>query len=66
MVEVLVWLLLVSPSTSKSGPPQTLERFKTQHQCEHVRTAMPPTEGRSRYFYTKCVQANILVPKGNP
>ncbi len=64
MVEVLVWLLLVTPSASSGSLPQTVERFKTQAQCEHVRAVMPPLDERYRYFYTKCVQANILVPKG--
>lgn len=62
MVEVLVWLLLVTPVYHKGGMPQTVERFKTQAQCEHVRTQLRADGGQG--FTSGCVQANILVPKG--
>ena len=60
MVEVLVWLLIVSGSRYEGATPRVLERFKTQEQCQHVRNSISPV---SNYGISKCVQANILVPK---
>lgn len=62
MVEVLVWLLVsVSyPSSSAGiGVLTVVERFKTSEQCEHVNKNLPIKHNLS----TRCIQANILVPK---
>lgn len=59
MIEVLVWLLIVSPVTHHGGVPHTLATFKTQAQCHHVRDNMNPDKIRS--YYSQCVQANIYV-----
>ena len=58
MVEVLVWLLVSIPTDYRAGEVQVVERFKTQQQCEHVNK-----EISVRYVNTKCVQANVLVPR---
>lgn len=59
MVEVLVWLLVSIPNDYRAGEVQVVERFKTQQQCEHVSKEVK----RSEYVITKCVQANVLVPR---
>lgn len=57
MIEVLVWLLIVS---GRHSDVYTVERFPTVEACDHVRKNLP-------YVYSdnqssRCIQARILVP----
>lgn len=62
MVEVLVWLLIVTPTTAQAGGPRTLERFASAEKCELVREKVA---GMERYLVYKaaCIPAQILVTK---
>ena len=56
MNTMLVWILIsVSTGGYNSGNVQTVERFKTQQMCEHVRESIPKGSHVAR-----CIQAEII------
>ena len=56
MNTMLVWILIsVSTGEYNSGNVQTVERFKTQQMCEHVRKNIPKDSYKAR-----CIQAEII------
>lgn len=59
MIEVLVWLLIVSPTTHHGGVPHTLATFKNETQCRHVLVNMNPDKHRT--YYANCVETRIYV-----
>lgn len=56
MIEVLVWLLVITHD-SYSGST-TIERFKSQKQCQHVADSLGGSEVRIK---RQCIQANIYI-----
>ena len=58
MIEFTVWLLIiVSGGAYNTGTVTTVEKFKTQQQCQHVISSLP----KRHSFEASCIQANILV-----
>lgn len=58
MIEVLVWLLVITHDSYRGST--TIERFKSKEQCEHVSSALGGSNGSIK---RQCIQANIYIQK---